>query len=77
MAIRFAYPIEFTLLPDYSAHRGQEVEILRQLTDEECDPECQPMYLIQAADGWQGHASIDELDSIADVYLKEPSNAHN
>ena len=66
MAIKFNYPIEFTTLPDYSAHRGQLVEIIRQCTNDECDPECQPMYVVKAADGWQGHASVDELEIIAD-----------
>lgn len=66
MAIKFNYPAEFTTLPDYAAHRGQLVKLIRQLDDTECDPECQPMYLIQANDGWQGHASIDELEIIAD-----------
>ncbi len=47
--------------PDYTAHSGQTVEILRQLTDEECDPECQPMYFIRADDGWEGHAHVSEL----------------
>jgi len=66
MAIKFNYPIEFTTLPDYSAHRGQLVEIVRQLTNDECDPECQPSYLIRASDGWEGCASADELELIAD-----------
>jgi hypothetical protein len=59
----FAYPEAFTTLPDYTAHAGQQVTVLRQLTDEECDPECQPMYLVQADDGWTGHANNSELES--------------
>ena len=66
MAIRFDYPIEFVTLPDYSAHRGQLVTIVRQLTNEECDPECQPMYLVRASDGWEGHASLGELTIVPD-----------
>lgn len=57
----FNYPAEFKTLPEYSAHRGQQVSILRRLTDEECDPECGPMFEVRAADGWTGHAFEDEL----------------
>jgi|SaaInlV_165m_DNA_1040744.scaffolds.fasta_scaffold40901_2 hypothetical protein len=46
--------------PDYTAHSGQTVLVVRQLTKEECDSEC-PMYVIRAADGWEGNADSDEL----------------
>ena len=46
---------------DYAAHSGQKVRVLRQLTNKECDPECQPMWRIVAADGWIGCANSSEL----------------
>lgn len=51
--------------PDYTAHSGQTVTVTRQLTNTECDPECQPMLAIVADDGWQGHAHAAELDGTA------------
>ena len=61
--VRFDYPNFGTPdgHPDYTAHNGQNVEVVRQLNDDECDPECQPMYLIRASDGWEGHADRSEL----------------
>lgn len=47
--------------PEHTAHSGQTVLVVRQLTDEECDPECQPMYVVQADDGWEGHVNGSEL----------------
>ena len=47
--------------PDYTAHRGQIVTVERQLTNKECDPECQPMWKIRASDGWTGSAHSSEL----------------
>lgn len=61
---RFDYPAAFTSLPAYTDHSGQIVTIVRQLTDEECNPECQPMYEIKADDGWVGHAFGDELEAV-------------
>jgi cobyrinic acid a,c-diamide synthase len=57
----FAYPDALTTLPEYSAHRGQRVTVVRRLTDDECDLEVQPMYLVRALDGWEGHAGANEL----------------
>lgn len=62
----FCYPDEFTSLPEYTAHAGQVVTVLCQLSEEECDPECQPMWRIQASDGWIGAASDGELDAVTD-----------
>ena len=59
----FNYPKEFTTLPDYTSHAGQTVEIVRSLTPEEADgPEqgVEQMYLIRAADGWEGRFWIWE-----------------
>lgn len=69
MPIKFNYPKKLTTLPEYTAHAGQLVTILRQCTNEECDPECQPIYLIQAEDGWQGHANLSELEIVADQVI--------
>jgi len=60
---RFTYPYYGTpeTHPDYRAHSNQLVTIIRQLTNKECDPECQPMWRIRASDGWMGSASSSEL----------------
>lgn len=47
--------------PDYTAHRGADVTVTRQLSDAECDPECQPMFEVRADDRWTGHADASEL----------------
>lgn len=57
-SFRFAYPEEFTTLPEYSKHRGEVVTVIRRLTKDEADTR---MYLIQANDGWEGHAFPGEL----------------
>ncbi len=59
----FAYPAEFTTLDDYTAHAGQEVKVIRALTQDEAEgpPECEQMYEVQADDGWIGHAWASEL----------------
>lgn len=58
---RFDYPIGFKTLPDYTAHAGQLVKVLRQLTADEADQEAERMYEIEAPDGWKGHADASEL----------------
>jgi hypothetical protein len=60
--LRFAYPQEFTTLPEYTAHRGQIVTVTGEADD--ADPECQPMLRIAADDGWTGTAWPDELEEI-------------
>ena len=57
----FDYPKEFTTLPDYTAHASKQVRVCRALTDAEADIEIQPMWEIEATDGWRGHAFDDEL----------------
>ncbi len=59
----FTYPDYGTpdLHPDYTAHSGQMVEVVRPLRDEECDPACQPMFEITSEDGWVGHVHASEL----------------
>jgi hypothetical protein len=61
----FNYPEAFTTLPEYSAHRGQVVEVVRPLTAAEYDNEGDAMYLVRAADGWEGHAFDSELQPVA------------
>ncbi len=70
---RWDYPVEFTTLDDYSAHRGQMVTVLRPCTFDEADviwdklatdsPEeiFDRMFKVQAADGWIGDAWESEL----------------
>lgn len=61
--VTFRYPEVFTSLPDYSAHRDHAVVVLRMLTaGTEYDFEGDPMYEIEAADGWRGHAFGSELE---------------
>ena len=60
-SFRFDYPSAFTTLPDYTAHIGQTVKVIRRLGADEADTEVQPMYEVRAADGWRGHAFRDEL----------------
>ena len=69
----FDYPEEFTTLPEYSARRRQEVKVLRPTTADEADvlwddPEgtgtdtvVDRMFVVQARDGWEGHAWESEL----------------
>lgn len=56
----FVYPSYGTPdgYPEYTAHSGQQVKVLRQLDADESDFE---MYEIEAIDGWKGHAHADEL----------------
>ena len=68
--LKFTYPDygEPTGYPEYKAHSGQEVTVVRELTYErshpEIDEELAPVYLIRAADGWEGHVHEDELKPI-------------
>lgn len=61
----FNYPSSFKTLPEYSAHSGQSVRIVRPLTAEEADGPAQgveQMYRVRAADGWEGDAFESELN---------------
>lgn len=63
----FAYPAAFITLPEYTAHTGQRVNVVRRLFAEEADgPDrgCEQMYRIRAADGWEGDAFESELIEI-------------
>lgn len=59
----FDYPEEFVTLPEYSAHRGHVVEVIRPLGEHEYDrePFGERMYEVAAPDGWIGHAWESEL----------------
>ena len=72
---RFNYPVEFTSLDDYSAHRGQAVIVERATTADEADVlwdkidenDAQEqimdrMFVVKAADGWIGQAWESELE---------------
>lgn len=64
----FHYPKEFVTLPDYTAHAGQRVEVVRELSVESGDDvephnaDMEIMFEIRAADGWIGHAFCSELE---------------
>jgi hypothetical protein len=57
----FDYPAGFTNLPAYSERRGQVVCVKRVMRGVD---EGDPMYEIEAADGWRGHAYASELAAI-------------
>ncbi len=51
-------------MPEYTARSGQIVTVVRPLVEGEADGPaqgCEQMYLIRAADGWEGHAFESEL----------------
>jgi hypothetical protein len=63
---RFTYPdFGSSEYPEYIAHTGQMVTVIRQLTDRECDLEAQPMFEFVADDGFIGHCDLSELDGTA------------
>lgn len=63
---RFNYPHYGTpdCLPDYTAHRGSVVRIVRQLDPSEVDEQCGAVYEVQAEDGWIGTADATELEPL-------------
>jgi hypothetical protein len=66
---RFAYPAQFTSLPDHTLHAGHTVTVLRELgageSDHHADPTLERMFEIRADDGWTGHAFESELRPLA------------
>ena len=66
----FNYPASFVVLPEYSAHRGHTVEVVRPLTEDEADPPMPEdgltqMYRIRSTeDGWEGDAWEEELGEL-------------
>jgi hypothetical protein len=60
----FDYPTvqsgPWPLIPNYLQHRGP-VTVLAPCPLCNRDPECENSYVIQAEDGWVGHASETEL----------------
>lgn len=63
---RFAYPLAFKSLPEYSARRGNIVQVTRALRrGDEYDYCGQGMYEIRdPRDGWTGVAYYSELEKI-------------
>ena len=68
---RFNYPAAFVTLPDYTAHAGQIVEVIRPAKpvhkfpdDSEYDWETEAMFVIRASDGWEGMAWRSELEKV-------------
>lgn len=61
MRYRFDYPPQFKTLPEYTAHAGQTVTIIRALRRCEYDFQGEAMFEIRADDGWTGHAFRSEL----------------
>lgn len=65
---RFAYPIEFTELPEYSKHRNEIVLVQRPCTEDEADDIIEDgqildsMFMVLAEDGWTGCAWSSELE---------------
>jgi hypothetical protein len=69
----FDYPVEFTTLDAYSAHRGQTVTVLRPCTADEADVLWDDLmdgkgdqivdrqFMVRAPDGWEGAAWESEL----------------
>ena len=58
----FIYPPQYKTLPDYRAHSGQPVDVLRELMrGDEYDYEGDRMFLVRAHDGWEGHVWESEL----------------
>lgn len=58
----FDYPEAFVTLPEYSARRGQLVEVVRPLKRHvEFPYEGEAMFRIRAEDGWEGDAWRSEL----------------
>lgn len=66
MKARLNYPEYFTTLPEYTAHAGQTVQVLRVLGPGEADPpdpgNSERMFKVRADDGWEGEAFASELD---------------
>lgn len=60
---RFAYPRQFVTLPDYTAHAGQSVRVLRRLTEQEADrgADLERMYWVRTRGGWEGAAFESEI----------------
>lgn len=76
MRAKFNYPQDWTTLPDYTAHAGQTVTVLDQLSADEADrgEDLERMFHITADDEWKGHAFESELDpqpTLA-LYIMEP-----
>lgn len=59
----FRYPPQMLTLPQYTAHAGQVVTIVRELeSGVEYDDEGDRMFRVRADDGWEGDAYQSELE---------------
>lgn len=75
----FNYPKDFVSLPEYTAHAGQLVIIVRELTDgveydnpksvnpDNSEEGSDRMFTVRAADGWEGCAWESELDPVTEA----------
>lgn len=62
----FDFPAHLPTPPDYQRHRGQAVLVLRECDATEADGPAlgfEQMYVIRAADGWEGEAYVTELST--------------
>lgn len=65
----FNYPNEFTTLPDYTAHSGQQVMVIAEASREDYDSWREEeggelMFEVRADDGWCGFAYAGELSEV-------------
>jgi hypothetical protein len=52
----FNYPeLPSLMCPEYLAHRGQLVTVIRELVDDKVYPSNTFMYEVEALDGWRGN----------------------
>ena len=65
---RFDYPKEFVTLPEYTAHAGQTVTVLKCTQIGNQNEEA--MWQFVAADGWHGEAFESELVDLADYQVE-------
>lgn len=76
----FHYPREFVTLPDYTAHAGKPVRVVRELTADEAEPggpDMEQMFRVQAQDGWIGDAWAGELEPIPQSEPDSESHPEN
>jgi hypothetical protein len=65
-AYTFTYPDYGTPngFPELTAHSGQTCTIVRELGDDERDPEVGRMFIVRFPDGTEGTANEDELVAV-------------
>lgn len=60
--MRFVYPEEFEMYPEYREHSGQVVEVLYLVAG--ADPEVEAAYEVRADNGWLGLVYESELEDL-------------